>query len=84
MTKKQSQSVDGFSPQLIGEVVVVQVFERKNGEIKPNSLQKTVGVLKAYYGSASEGGSFIIDGYPPRLFTVDRNRLEIFVLKEVV
>lgn len=38
----------GLSPEVIGKVVTVQVMQKKESYLQPESLVKFVGVLKTY------------------------------------
>lgn len=51
----------GLNPSVIGKVVTIQVFTKKNDSILPETLIKFVGVLKAYT-LASDGMKFTLDG----------------------
>lgn len=51
----------GLSPALIGKVVTVQVFRKKENHILPETLTKFVGVLKAY-ALDTNGMRFTLDG----------------------
>lgn len=51
----------GLKPDLIGKLVVIQVFKKEGDTVFPESLKKHVGVLKSY--TLTElGVDFILDG----------------------
>lgn len=72
----------GFTPDLIGKVVSVNVLRKKQGIIVPETSQRTTGILEAYYENAqSKSGSFIIRGYSPRQFA-STEHVGVYVIAE--
>ena len=72
----------GFAPELIGRVVsVTLVPKNRQGQSFPESAQRFIGTLKAYYkNDKSESGSFIIDGYSPRQYSKGTDLITVYVL----
>jgi hypothetical protein len=60
------------------------MLRKKEGRIDPNTAQRTIGVLKAYYeNDLTNTGSFIVDGYSPRQFaTTRRDIVDVYILVE--
>ena len=57
-----SKQIVGLSPENIGKVVTIQIFKLKEeggDEIIPDTLEKHVGVLKAYSHLVNQNGYVI-------------------------
>lgn len=85
MTLQTMPETKGLQPQLIGEVVLIQIFQRespKSDELNTESMKQYAGVLERY-SRYKNVVTFALVGGKDHTIVLNNQTIEIFSLAEV-